>query len=85
MRRNGTNDPATFQWSLNALAETLDRQNKPAEAEPLYRELLARPDAADPTDDNILTPAVCATRCLIELAWLEQQEGKLVQALEPCP
>jgi tetratricopeptide (TPR) repeat protein len=81
MRRNGTNDPGTFQWSLYALAETLERQNKFTEAEPLYRELLARPDADGPTDDNILTPAIGATRCLIELAWLEQQEGKFVQAL----
>ncbi len=64
MRRHGTNDPGTMQWSLYALAETLERQNKFAEAAPLYRELLARPDASGPADDSILSPAVGLTRCL---------------------
>ena len=81
MRRNGTNDPGTLQWSLYALAETLERQGKFVEAEPLYRELLARPGASEPIDDDVLSPAVGATRCLTELAWLEQQQGKSAHAV----
>src|SRR5205807_1000782 len=81
MRRNGTNDPGTLQWSLYALAETLERQGKFVEAEPLYRELLARPGASEPIDDDVLSPAVGATRCLTELAWLEQQQGKSPSAV----
>ena len=81
LRRNESSDPGTLQWSLYALAETLDRQNRFAEAEPLYRELLARPDASMSIDDSVLSPAVGSTRCLTELAWLEQQLGKNTHAV----
>jgi eukaryotic-like serine/threonine-protein kinase len=81
MRRNGTNDPNTFLWSLYALAETLERQDRFAEAEPLYRELLGRPGASEPIEDGVLSPAVGSTRCLSELAWIEQQQGKSADAL----
>jgi tetratricopeptide (TPR) repeat protein len=81
LRRNESSDPGTLQWSLYALAETLDRQNRFAEAEPLYRELLARPDASKSIDDSVLSPAVGSTRCLTELAWLEQQLGKNTHAV----
>jgi len=81
MRRNNTNDSATRQWSLYALAETLERQNKFADAEPFYRELLADTLATEPVEDSVLIPAVGFTRCLTELAWMEHQAGKNVEAI----
>jgi tetratricopeptide (TPR) repeat protein len=81
MRRNGTNSPDTLQWSLYALAETRERLGKFAEAEPLYREMLAGPSASQPVDDGILSPAVSFTRCLTELGWLKHQQGKQTESL----
>ena len=81
MRRNGTNDSATLVWSLYALADTLERRSRFAEAEPLYRELTVRPEATKPLDDRVLSPAAGLARCLTGWAWEEHQQGKTTQAL----
>jgi eukaryotic-like serine/threonine-protein kinase len=80
MRRHGTNDPNTLQWSLYALAETLERQGKLSEAETLYRELIAGPNANRPIDDRVPSPVVAFARCLTELAWVEHKQGKSKEA-----
>ena len=80
MRRHATNDPATLQWSLYALADTLEREAKLSEAEPLYRELIARPNANQPVNDRVPSPVVGFARCLTELAWTEHKQGKSEEA-----
>lgn len=80
-RRSGIPDPDTLQWSLYALAETLERQNKFAEAESLYRELLALPNAGEPVEDGVLSPSAGITRCLMEQAWMEHGGGESGMAL----
>jgi tetratricopeptide (TPR) repeat protein len=83
MRRHVTNDPDTLQWSLYALADTLERQGKLSEAEPLYRELIVKPNASQPVNYRIPSPVVGFARCLTELAWFEHKKGASKEAWSP--
>jgi tetratricopeptide (TPR) repeat protein len=80
MRQHTTNDPATLQWSLYALADTLERQGKLSEAEPLYRELIAEPNASQPVNDRVPSPVVSFARYLTELAWVKHNQAKSKEA-----
>ena len=84
LRNSMGGDPKELEELLSAVAESLYRQNKSAEAEPLYREALASRQARlNAEDPAVLNTAASLARLLADWAWSERGSSSGVKDLKP--
>ena len=84
LRNSVSGYPNALEELLSAVAESLYRQNKSAEAEPLYREALASRQARLSAEDPaVLNTAASLARLLADWAWSERGSSSGIKDLKP--